>query len=576
LENIATGSITNLYIYENDLLSTCDVRSICGYLAAPNGTIEIHDNAPGCNSPEEVEEACESHCLYDGITFSSQAQIDNFQINHLGCSEIEGNVLIQGYDITNLNGLNLLTSIGGDLEIIGNDALTSLTGLENLASIGGDLDLSGNDDLTSLTALENLSYIRVALVIENNTALTSLTGLENLSSFGGSLQINSNTALTSLSGLENLSSIGGDLDINYNDALTSLSGLENLAAESITNLHIYANGLLSTCEVQSICEYLASPNGTVSIYDNGPGCNSPEEVEEACESHCLYDGITFSSQAQIDNFQINHPGCNEIEGDVEIDGNDITNLNGLNLLTSIDGDLFIVSTDVLISLSGLENLSSIGGNSYIRLNNALTSLSGLENLTSIDGILFIHANTALNSLMGLENLTSIGGDLKIYSNDALTSLTGLDNVTPGSIENLNISNNSTLSNCAVESICDYLAAPYGIVLIYNNAPGCNSPEEVEEACLYIFIPEIGTEPDFNIYPSPVGDFATMSFEGEELGTANVLLYNSTGIKVKTWRFKINSNSQNDFVLDFRSFPAGMYLCKVQIGDHIVAEKIVKQ
>ena len=29
---------------------------------------------------------------------------------------------------------------------------------------------------------------------------------------------------------------------------------------------------------------------------------------------CLPEGITFTTQEQIDNFQINYPGCTEIEG----------------------------------------------------------------------------------------------------------------------------------------------------------------------------------------------------------------------------------------------------------------------
>jgi len=52
---------------------------------------------------------------------------------------------------------------------------------------------------------------------------------------------------------------------------------------------------------------------------------------------CLYNGITFSTQAEIDSFQINYPNCTEIQGDVEISGNVITNLNGLNVLTTFLG-----------------------------------------------------------------------------------------------------------------------------------------------------------------------------------------------------------------------------------------------
>lgn len=54
---------------------------------------------------------------------------------------------------------------------------------------------------------------------------------------------------------------------------------------------------------------------------------------------CLFEGITFSTQEQIDNFQTNYPGCTEIGGGVLIQGNDITNLDGLDVITSISGYL---------------------------------------------------------------------------------------------------------------------------------------------------------------------------------------------------------------------------------------------
>ncbi|MDP3444048.1 MAG: hypothetical protein Q8T08_14425, partial [Ignavibacteria bacterium] len=139
-------------------------------------------------------------CLPDGITFTNQAAIDNFQTNFPDCNEIEGNVLIEGTSINNLNGLSVLASIGGDLVISGNDSLTSLSGIDNLASIGGNLNIAYN-------------------------ALTNIEGLDNLISIGGDLIIARNNALTSLSGINNLASIGGDLDITWNDALTSITGL---------------------------------------------------------------------------------------------------------------------------------------------------------------------------------------------------------------------------------------------------------------------------------------------------------------------------------------------------------------
>ena len=84
-------------------------------------------------------------CLPLGITFSTQEQIDNFEINYPGCTEIEGTVFIEGNDITNFNGLSVLTSIGTNLQIKDNNALTSLNGLHNLASVGGYFEISRND-----------------------------------------------------------------------------------------------------------------------------------------------------------------------------------------------------------------------------------------------------------------------------------------------------------------------------------------------------------------------------------------------------------------------------------------------
>ena len=119
-----------------------------------------------------------------------------------------------------------------------------------------------------------------------------------MTSIGGDLDIFWNPALTSLTGLNNVTSIGGDLIILDNDALTSLTGLNNINANSISDLYIYDNPSLSTCEVQSVCDYLASPNGTVEIHDNALGCNSQAEVDSACATVSI-EKIDFKDEVSI-------------------------------------------------------------------------------------------------------------------------------------------------------------------------------------------------------------------------------------------------------------------------------------
>jgi len=76
-----------------------------------------------------------------------------------------------------------------------------------------------------------------------------------------------------------------------------LAGLDYIDASSINNLSITDNNSLSTCEAQSVCNYLAAPGGTIDIHNNAIGCNSQEEVAEACASGL--DDITFNNHVTI-------------------------------------------------------------------------------------------------------------------------------------------------------------------------------------------------------------------------------------------------------------------------------------
>jgi len=107
---------------------------------------------------------------------------------------------------------------------------------------------------------------------------------------------------------------------------------------------------------------------------------------------CLPDGIVFSTQSQIDSFQINYPGCTVVEGDVKINGNDISDLSKLNVLTSIEGNFTIGNiinfpiNQNLTSLSGLNKLTNVGGNLSILGNEKITNLNELFMLVYVGGI----------------------------------------------------------------------------------------------------------------------------------------------------------------------------------------------
>ena len=386
-------------------------------------------------------------CLPEGITFSTQSQIDSFQINNPGCTEIEGYVIIYGNDITNLNGLNVLTSIGGNF-IIGNDnypyngnpLLTILAGLDNLASIGGNLKIQCNPALTSLAGLENLTDIEGDLSIGSPSR-----GWEN-----------DNLSLSSLSGLDNVTTIGGNLVFFRNLLLTSLIGLGNLTA---------------------------------------------------------------------------------IEGSLIIGG-----------LSS--GSTGYEYSTCLTCFTGLDNLSSIGGNIEIIENDSLISLSGLNNLTSIGGSLIIGLGYPPRS-----------------GNNSLASLSGLDNIDAGSITELRISNNHSLSTCEVQSVCDYLANPGGYIYIHDNAPGCNSQQEVKEACDTLSVEDIIYEGGFSIFPNPATDRLTISPK-DGVTIDEVILYNQIGQKVLHHKPVMQP-------IDVSMLRQGMYVIDVICGKRKMRGKFIK-
>jgi hypothetical protein len=206
-------------------------------------------------------------------------------------TKIDSTLLIDGNEsLYDLSGLDNIASIGGNFEVNHGGDFTEIHGMESLISVGGNFLIGwnsnaifhGNPQLSNLNGLENLSTVGGDLVIASSDSLNNLIGLENLNYIGGNLRIGGHPALENLTGLDNLISIGGSLRIANNSLLTDITSLNDLDANSITNLTIEDNNSLSSCELESICEYLVTPNGTVEIHDNAAGCNSQEEVEEIC------------------------------------------------------------------------------------------------------------------------------------------------------------------------------------------------------------------------------------------------------------------------------------------------------
>ncbi|MCX6281144.1 MAG: T9SS type A sorting domain-containing protein [Bacteroidetes bacterium] len=247
-------------------------------------------------------------CLHEGRGFYTQEDINSFHTDNPNCTEIQGDVIISGTDITNLDslrgvvaidgyleishtellgslsGLDSLRTVGGHFGIYTNLALNNLSGLSHLRSVGGNFEIFDNPVLASLKGLDTLASVAKNLWIGSNPLLVKLNGLHHLGSIGGLLQINDNGLLKDLVELHHLKDLGAELVIYSNMSLHSLSGLDSIHPGMLPSITVYNNDSLSVCDVYSICRYLEVPWANVTINNNRIGCNSRAEVKTGCDT----------------------------------------------------------------------------------------------------------------------------------------------------------------------------------------------------------------------------------------------------------------------------------------------------
>lgn len=155
---------------------TCWLVVLGSLFAVPT---TAHLEAPA--APPLRRRALQTATVSCGGTLTYQAAAD------LGCSHIEGDLLILNTDQTTLEGLSGLQRINGSLSIAFNNALTGLSGLDSLASIGS-LSIVKNDALADMS-LPSLSHVLGDVYLRDNLALTNYSGLCGGVSVDGDVEI---------------------------------------------------------------------------------------------------------------------------------------------------------------------------------------------------------------------------------------------------------------------------------------------------------------------------------------------------------------------------------------------------
>lgn len=153
---------------------------------------------------------------------------------------------------------------------------------------------------------------------------------------------------------------------------------------------------------------------------------------------CSQYVIKLTSQSDVDDFQATYGAgalCDRLQGSLEVSGEDIFNLQGLNAIKQIDGTLSIHSNTLLVDLSGLEQLEVVMETIYIADNDNLKSLDGLSALqtnghpTNFEfEYFFILRNPVLEDVDALQNYVFARALLRILDNPSLKNLDGFSNL----------------------------------------------------------------------------------------------------------------------------------------------------
>lgn len=464
-------------------------------------------------------------CPSASLIFYDQSDIDAFAANYPNCTQIEGILRIGGPPtsvIHNLNGLSNLQHVGAHVFIEYNKHLKTLEGLHNLETIGFHLIIKGCDSLESLQGLNSLTSVGAFydgdLVIEGNKTLTDLNGLENLSALSKDLIITKNVDLLTLHGLEGLTNLSGNVIITENKALQTLEGLDNL---------MYVAG-----------DFVVE--GNLELLSAG----GPDQL-----SHIGGDLIIR-----------NQPLMQSLSGEY-----DRIESPAFNSLLAIDGEIRISNNLQLQHLNGLQNLIETGSFIRISANRSLQQLNGFQNLNTTEALRIEH-NVNLHTLQGFENLTNIRDYLLITGNHSLTSLEGFEGLLPETVQSVYVAGNHSLSDCAVESLCNYLIEQEGEAHFSNNAGGCNSNADVIEAC-YTALPDEILMQELGLYPNPASESIYIIGLPDGMKLHSLQIRNHTGQLVRELVHPPMKIATHDL-------SPGMYLFSLEVGNEILQKKVV--
>jgi uncharacterized repeat protein (TIGR01451 family) len=402
-------------------------------------------------------------CTGDFV-FETQSDVDQFLIDNPSCTSIYGNITITTASdlglvdpITNLNGLQNIITIDGDLEITVTDTTLSFVGLSALIQVDGRFTING---------------------LNSPSTFLNFVGLENL-----------NTVI------ELALNLNSPADFSVFDQLYQVDKIEIYMSSYIEDVVVFDNAFPAV-NYMSDGFYFHTSGITETEFSAFNGLNSAVRIEFSYTAEPMF----FTSFDAFRNLQ----GCVDLVLDNCSVYDFIDGFENLEMANGIHMDLYtydseypsfenLFYTDLLMVLGGSEYGVDVHFPALQMVQNELW-ISGsfisvtLDSLQSVGSLYIDSFNDNPNisfTAFSFPMLESINSDLSIQFLDIadLSIFPSLINVEG----DININDCANLSDCAIAVMCERVSVDPASVILDNNAPGCNTVDEVLSACSISYI-----------------------------------------------------------------------------------------
>jgi len=217
-------------------------------------------------------------CEANGTTLADDLDIelpqDITDFCDAGHAILDGDLTVESTRLINLDGLECLCQVNGDITIHSNSYLYDIDGLTNLKYVLGSFTISSDSGMVDADGVDTLRWVGDDFTISNVSALGGptdgdLAGFDSLRAVGGGFTIETTSSIVHISGFQTLASITEDFSLYNNSVLADVTGFPVLDTV-YGDVEITSNPAFPALDAQALADGITTVGGSITVSNNGP------------------------------------------------------------------------------------------------------------------------------------------------------------------------------------------------------------------------------------------------------------------------------------------------------------------